>query len=358
MTLRRNKCLPNRISHDHGNHKNCKGVFVLVQLSSTTSYTIPPVNLTTHIFFSVITMFKSFRNVHCSVGAVRPLLCLGILLLVGVEASPHPRSKDASILAFSSINDEPRQDYQTALSTAMELMSNVQLSLREEHRMLQQETNVTEPIVQTPDEVCALFNNQTVGLLTCQCSRFGFNETQVDCTYDVPQCSSDKSTCYTGSISQVINDFYQARVMTSCTTFTQSVVEMPDAETCIRVFPMEDGNFGTIESCSATFQPSGASEAKVCASCSICATDDTTATSRFSNSSTNPRITVDCCNLQTDVIQTCGPVDGRSGSAVPLFDIIPPEKMGMCTSGGVTPTGFFGAALMILWFTAFVTTVV
>jgi hypothetical protein len=194
-----------------------------------------------------------------------------------------------------------------------------------------------------------------MGLLTCKCTRFGRRETQVDCTYDVPQCSSDNMTCYTGSISQVLNENYEARVMTSCTTFTQTVVETPEAETCIRVFPIEDGNFPTIQSCSATFQPTGSSEAKVCASCSVCAADDTSTSSRSSSkSAANPRITVDCCNVQTDMIQTCGRVDGQSGSAVPQFDIILPENMGMCTSdGGVLPVRFHLVAMMILWITPF-----
>lgn len=269
------------------------------------------------------------------------LLLLWIALLC-FAASQLSLEDDVDVLPFSRMDDEPQDHHQHSLLNAVELVTNARHTILEKSRTLQ-DINVTEdPILQTPAEVCEAFNNQTAGVLTCECSRFGTRETQVDCTYIVPQCSSDNSTCYAGTISQVINEDYKARVVTSCSTFTQSVAETPDAETCIRVFPVTDGDFTTIKSCSATLQPTGASEPTVCSSCSICAADDNTSMSSRSNSSTtNPKVTVNCCNVQTDAIQTCGPVDSRSGVAVPLYDIILPENMGMCTSdGGVSLVRF------------------
>jgi hypothetical protein len=280
---------------------------------------------------------------------ITSLLFFGMLF--GFAVSKYSFETDIAVLSLSKIDSEPQDHHQHALGAAMKLASKVRQTILEESRILQ-ETNVTDPILQTPAEVCAMFNNQTVGLLTCECSRFGTRETQVNCTYVVPLCSSDNSTCFTGSISQVINEDYKARVVTTCTNFTQSVAKTPDAETCIRVFPTTDGNFSTIQSCSATFQPTGASKPTVCSSCSVCAADDTSKSSR-SNSTANPRITVNCCNVQTDAIQTCGPVDVQSGSAVPLYDIILPENMGTCTSDGNVSRVRFSmittATMMLLW---------
>jgi hypothetical protein len=274
---------------------------------------------------------------------ITSLLWPWILFLLGVTASQQPFEGDRTVLPLSRIDDEPQDYHHHTLTTAMDLVENIQRTILEQSQILS---------LQTPEEVCEQFNNQTIGFLTCKCSRFGTRETQLNCTYDVPQCNSDNSTCYTGSVSQVLNEEYKARVVTSCTTFTQSVTETPNAETCIRVFPVVNGEFGTIKSCSATLQPTGTSAANVCASCSICASDNTSMSSR-SNSTANPRISVNCCNVQTDAIQTCGPVDGRSGSALPQFDIILPENKGMCTSdGGVAAVRFSrvaGTTMMLLW---------
>jgi hypothetical protein len=270
-----------------------------------------------------------------------------------VFTSDHPLG------GTSSANENPiREDQhqQNVVSNALEWVTKTRyaLQVRSQYRTLQ-DTNTNsgtnQTVLKTPEEVCQDFNNQTVGILTCNCSRFGTRDTQVDCTYDSPQCSTDNSTCYTGSISQILNEEFDVRAVTSCSTFTKSVVETPDAETCIRVFPIAVGNFSSIESCSASFKPTGSNEAKICASCSVCKTDAmTTTTANSGNSTVDPKITIDCCNLKTDLKQTCGAVSAMSGAAVPLFDMVTAENMGMCTSGSTT--------LRFYWFTMMISVVV
>jgi hypothetical protein len=269
----------------------------------------------------------------------RPLVFTSDLPLVGTSsASENPIRED--------------QHQQNVVSNALEWVTKTRsaLQVRSQYRTLQDTNSGTnQTVLKTPDEVCQEFNNQTVGILTCNCSRFGTRDTQVDCTYDSPQCSTDNSTCYTGSISQILNEEFDVRAVTSCSTFTQSVVETPDGETCIRVFPIAVGNFSSVESCSASFKPTGSNEAKICASCSVCKVDAmTTTTANSGNSTVDPRITVDCCNLKTDLKQTCGTVS--AGAAIPLFDMVTPEKMGMCTSGSTT--------FRFYWFTTMLSVVV
>jgi hypothetical protein len=271
-----------------------------------------------------------------------------------VFTSDHLLGGTSSANENSMREDHHQGHQQNVVSNALEWVTKTRsaLQVRSQYRTLQDtntnsETNQT--VLKTPEEVCQEFNNQTVGILTCNCSRFGTRDTQVDCTYDSPQCSTDNSTCYIGSISQILNEEFDVRAVTSCSTFTQSVVETPDAETCIRVFPIAVGNFSSIESCSASFKPTGSNEAKICASCSVCKADTmTTTTANSGNSTIDPRITIDCCNLQADLKQTCGTVS--AGAAVPLFDMVTPENMGMCTSGSTT--------LQFYWFTMMISVVV
>jgi hypothetical protein len=61
------------------------------------------------------------------------LLCLWNFL--GVAVSQLPFENDESILPFPKIDDEPHDYHQTALTTAMELVSNVRIL---------QETNSTK----------------------------------------------------------------------------------------------------------------------------------------------------------------------------------------------------------------------
>lgn len=119
--------------------------------------------------------------------------------------------------------------------------------------------------------------------------------------------------------------------MTACTTFIQSFSEtVPlNSELCIRVIPFDDGNYETLSSCSASLQVAGSSEGKACSSCTICEAPDASANT---NTSVNPNISFNCCNVMTDIQQTCAPVGAMSGVAIPQYDAITPENQGICTS--------------------------
>lgn len=238
-----------------------------------------------------------------------------------------------------------QEQQQLVINDAIHFITQVQDSFHQPEilRRLQQECNTTEGtdnpcVLQTPEEVCESYNNATAGILTCTCSRFGTKDTQVDCAYNVPQCNSDNTTCYVGSISQILNIALQSRVVTTCTIFIESFVEtVPlNTELCIRVFPFEDGNYETISSCSASLQPAGSGssssdDVQVCNSCTICETPDTSSTDS-KNMTTNPNISFNCCNIITDIRQTCVPVSATNGVAIPQYDTITPENQGTCAS--------------------------
>lgn len=195
-------------------------------------------------------------------------------------------------------------------------------------RNLQAVNCTTDPskCTSSPEQICQSLNNSTAGDSTCTCIRFGEKETQVDCSYNFPQCTSDNSTCYTATISQILNENNQVIVTTTCTTFT---TPFNPAKTCIRVFPVVNGTFVNISSCSATYSANTGNMSttpQVCNSCSVCGSSNT------ANAST---ISINCCNAKTDLKQTCGPVSPESGAAIPYFDTIPPSQVGQCSSGKV-----------------------
>ena len=72
---------------------------------------------------------------------------------------------------------------------------------------------------------------------------------------------------------------------------------------------------------------------QLCQSCTQCAP----------NENNTQTISFNCCNVQTDLKQTCGPVSNRGGAAA-RFDVIPPEEQGKC-SGGTLRT----LSVSVLW---------
>jgi len=189
----------------------------------------------------------------------------------------------------------------------------------------------------TPEGVCQSFAslpdfNQTYA---CSCENYGDNKIQVDCDFRAEQCNDDGSLCYVGSIQRilevdpdaVVDEKNQVQLpeiaVTSCTRFT--TVEDDDSETCIRIFPVKNGDFTELKTCSVQYTPIAGEEPRVCSDCSICETDD---------DSDLPQISFNCCNLETDLKQTCGPTSG--GVAVPIFDVIPESEKGICTGSGAT----------------------
>jgi len=186
---------------------------------------------------------------------------------------------------------------------------------------------------------------------SCECESFD-DDVKILCGYASVVCNSDNSTCYTGTIEQILTEDTDIPVGTNETTFLQRVVtactqfttDDNESETCVRVFPVEDGDFTSLDSCSVLYSPDG-SEPKLCASCTV---EDPTCTGE----SGFPEISWDCCNLQTDQKQTCGPVS--QGVAIPYFDVIPENKKGMCTSGAPAASGLthslFGAMASVALF--------
>lgn len=219
---------------------------------------------------------------------------------------------------------------QQQLAQAQALQSAFEVNRGLQERTLQNQL--------TSEFVCDSLNNMTTTTnLQCVCSDFG-SDFQVDCTYVNPICDATNTTCYVGSIQQVLKEGIvgaplQARVITTCTIFTTDPNR--GTETCIRVFPFTDGDFDMIASCSVMYTPTG-SDPRVCSSCTIWEDDN--------SSSENPRVSFDCCNLQTDVKQTCGEV--ANGLAIPFFDIIPESEKGQCTS---TATAIFTPSVLVLF---------
>jgi hypothetical protein len=184
----------------------------------------------------------------------------------------------------------------------------------------------------TPEEVCAGYNNLTI--YNCTCQGMG-REIEVNCTLVEPFCFTDNTTCYSLTTSQVLDEALKAYVITSCSTFTNGTAP---GETCIRVFPVVNGTFDKLQSCSATYTPWFAENAtlaatpKVCRKCQLCTPPNTT---------TAAGVALDCCNVQVDVKQTCGRVDNVSGVSIPFFDAVTPEKAGKCSSAHVQATFSF-----------------
>ncbi len=280
---------------------------------------------------------------------LRASVWFGFVQVLAVQSQTfHPQHHEGTA---SSQRQEQRPDWmlknermaqnqqQLVINDVIHLVTTTQDHINKQQplqRILQEkECNATEGsenpcVTQTPEEVCAVYNNNTAGIFTCTCSRYGTKDTQIDCTYDTTQCNSDNTTCYTGSISQIFNSAFQSRVVTTCTSFIKSFVEtVPlNTELCIRVFPIEDGNYETLESCSVTLQPptgSGVSDNR-CNSCSICPKPND---GNITNTTT---ISFNCCNVIPDAQQTCAPV--MHGLAIPQYDAITPENQGTCTSHG------------------------
>lgn len=283
---------------------------------------------------------------------LRTTFWLGFVqVLVAHSLTFHPQQYHEGITSSQSqqrpdwmLKDEHKaqnqQQQQLVINDVIGLVTATQNRILQEQKCNTTEGSENPCVLQTPEQVCEKYKNGTAGIFTCTCSRYGTKDTQIDCTYDATQCNSDNTTCYTGSISQIYNSALQSRVVTTCTTFIQSFAEtVPlNTELCIRVFPSEDGNYETLASCSTTLQPTGSGvgdDGKVCNSCSICPKPNTDgSSSSTTNTTTNPNISFNCCNVLSDIQQTCAPVTAESGIAVPQFDLITPEKQGTCTSHG------------------------
>ena len=259
-------------------------------------------------------------------------------------------------------NIEQQEQHQLVINDAIHFVTKAQLELMRSLQE-QQQCNTTEGadnpcVLQPPEVVCESYNNgTTASMLTCNCSRFGTRDTQVDCTYNTPQCNADNTTCYVGSISQILNVTLQSRAVTTCTTFIKSFVpSVPvQSELCIRVYPFEDGNYETLLSCEVSLRSAEDIIAgnniggDVCNSCTICENPPSDASSGSSkNTTVNPNISFNCCNVISDIRQTCVPVSATYGVAIPQYDAVTSENQGRCTSHAVRTQTFHGMLVPML----------
>lgn len=188
-----------------------------------------------------------------------------------------------------------------------------------------------------PDSVCEGYNNATKGLLTCECQNYnGTKAVLINCTYDGDQCNEDQSFCYNGYITTIVEgrdpNITISNVTTSCTNVTTS----PTPEfVCIRVFPNENGNYTTIDSCSAQYN------GVTCNSCGPCVPANITANGTSLNKT---YITVNCCNVLQDKKQTCGSIS-TNGATIQQFDYVRPGDEGQCKSNSIRRTVFWFATI-------------
>jgi hypothetical protein len=191
----------------------------------------------------------------------------------------------------------------------------------------------------SPEEVCAEFNNRNetnATQLDCTCRRYDERDTLVECDFMELSCNDDNSICYTGSFQLLLNETLNSKVVTTCSNRTVPV--SPKDNTCIRIFPVAAGNYSEIESCSATYND------EVCNYCVAC--DKEPGVNMSS-------ITVNCCNVETDKVQTCGPVN-ENGATGTRFDFIAEEDQGKC-EGDMDPPSYgvhIGSSPVILVMTA------
>jgi hypothetical protein len=285
-----------------------------------------------------------------------PALAIGVYCVVNsdsisasavqIQLQPQQQYDEASHVISMQQPMEQSVDMNYHLHWVTEIENDFrQIQEQQQQRRLQSNNCTAEDPceLQTPQQVCDQYNNKTVGTLNCTCSRFGTRDVQVDCNYVTPQCFTDNTTCYIGSISQIFNDQLQSRAITSCTTYTSSAIASTplNTEVCIRAFPIATGNYTSLASCSTSLRPLGSSdEPKVCNSCTLCTDTPTTSSSASSTSSSgsgavNRKISFNCCNALADAKQTCGTVDAKTGVAIPQYDTIPPDQKGKCTSHAI-----------------------
>jgi hypothetical protein len=210
-------------------------------------------------------------------------------------------------------------------------------------------TQVTcTPTTTNPEEICKAYNAANSSVGNCVCERFGKRETKVTCEL-INDCSINTTVtnCYNGTIERYLNVEQQARSIEACVRFPNAPTN-PDALTCIQTYPLVPGNFTQLaeaQQCRVRYTPTG-QDPKECHSCGLC--DDPTRMMTASVSSSDgspppPVLSFDCCNLQTDLQQTCYGIT-KEGVAIPNFD--PIVEAGTCTSG-VAVVGTMATALLL-----------
>lgn len=245
------------------------------------------------------------------------------------------------ILVVAKEERSHRHDQEGGLTRAVEKASEEVLFLAHDEeesmqlRRFLQETasscdiQTDESCRTNPQAICEYYNNaggnsSSVGQCTCQ--RFGKLDTTITCSFLDDCTNSTLPSCYVGTIERILNPQLSPTTIQTCISFPNS--EMPTAVTCIRTFPQTVGNFTELQQCIVQYTPTG-QDPKMCHSCNMCDSRNTT--------TMLPEIAFDCCNLQTDLQQSCSPVT-NDGVGIPNFDpIITP---GTCTSAAAV--AFYG----------------
>lgn len=189
----------------------------------------------------------------------------------------------------------------------------------------------------TVESICAKYNEELAGIMTCTCARHGTRGKQVNCIFDAPQCDANQTLCYSGSVVEFLDHNNTSRAKETCSQYDTT----GPASTCILVFPHVVGNYTLLERCEAKYSPTGV-DALPCHSCSVCEEEEDEGDAPDSvvdgdgvavvlSSRTMLEISLDCCNLQPDLRQTCVAIN--DGLALPWFD--PIEEEGQCVSAAV-----------------------
>jgi hypothetical protein len=204
------------------------------------------------------------------------------------------------------------------------------------------------PTTTNPEEICQAYNAANSSVGNCVCERFGKRETKVTCEL-INDCSINTTVtnCYNGTIERYLNVEQQARSIEACVRFPNAPTN-PDALTCIQTYPLAPGNFSQLakaQQCRVRYTPTG-QDPKECYSCGLCDDPTRMMTAASSDGSPPPPVlSFDCCNLQTDLQQTCYGIT-KEGVAIPNFD--PIVEAGTCTSGAAAATIMVGTTATAL----------
>lgn len=194
------------------------------------------------------------------------------------------------------------------------------------HRDLQACASVPSNNVEA---ICDCFNenSNSTSVGDCTCSRFDTLDTKVTCSFRT-DCRADANataSCFVGTVEQIFNPQLESQTVDTCVRFPLS--DNPSAVTCIRTFPVAPGNYRELTQCVVLYTPTG-TDKRLCSSCSVC--PGTNIGGGSSGETERAQISFDCCNLQTDLQQSCNEVT-ESGVGIPFFD--PIIEAGTCVSG-------------------------
>jgi hypothetical protein len=244
-----------------------------------------------------------------------------LLLVLALCSSPvvvfSDWHHDVVIPSSESLSSDPYDDTAMLLDLSHGMQIQIQdISLQRQQRNLQG--------AQDPDTICEQYQSASKGLLTCNCSQYEATDVAIDCQYTNEICSTNMTTCVTQNVSIIIDKTGGIKGTRSCTRFTTSI---QPRDVCIALVPQTVSMFNGSVDCKVTLNDED------CQSCGMCDFEE----------GGNITMSFDCCNVETDVKQTCGYV-GPQGAAIPLFDTIPEDEQGKCGAGRSSSNGGGGGS--------------